>query len=66
MPFKLRNLDEAHLSAHLSSVQGACARVGASWRLNGPDGSRTPWYAELYVRNAFEKRTRTWIGIQGP
>lgn len=29
----------------------------------GPDGDRYPWYAELYVRNAFDKRAKTWAGI---
>ena len=60
--FNLRNLDEAHLS----SSQGAYAQVDASLRLNGPENGRFPWHAELYVRNAADKRARTWAGIGGP
>lgn len=60
--FTLRNLDEAHLSA----VQKAYSQVDASLRLNGPAASRFPWHAELYVRNATDKRAKTWAGIGGP
>jgi iron complex outermembrane receptor protein len=57
--FTLRNLD----TAHLSPVQHAYAQIDASMRLNAPSNA---WYADLYVRNAADKRAKQWAGIGGP
>jgi iron complex outermembrane receptor protein len=50
--FDLRNSDWAHIGRY----QAAYALVDASARLEAPEGK---WFAEAYVRNAFDKRAKT-------
>ena len=49
--FDLRNSDWAHIGRY----QAAYALVDASARLEAPEGK---WFAEAYVRNAFDKRAK--------